>query len=78
MLLPISTLPYVTLTGCSSRKHFLALLPCECYAHGSSGGKLIIFEPCNLACGRIPFIFGLLPGWWLGKCSTSLLLNEHV
>ena len=30
------------------------------------GGKLILFEPCNLNCSRLPFVFGLLPGWWLG------------
>ncbi|KAL8726146.1 MAG: hypothetical protein Q9166_006903 [cf. Caloplaca sp. 2 TL-2023] len=30
------------------------------------GGKLLLFEPCNLNCSRIPFVFGLLPGWWLG------------
>ncbi|KUJ12390.1 uncharacterized protein LY89DRAFT_722023 [Mollisia scopiformis] len=27
-------------------------------------GKLIMFEPCNLTCLRVPFVFGLLPGWW--------------
>lgn len=30
------------------------------------GGKLILFEPCNLECARSAFAFGLLPGWWLG------------
>ena len=30
------------------------------------GGKLVLFEPCNRNCSRIPFVFGLLPGWWLG------------
>ncbi|EDN95526.1 hypothetical protein SS1G_11404 [Sclerotinia sclerotiorum 1980 UF-70] len=28
-------------------------------------GTLLIIEPCNLEALRIPFIFGLLPGWWL-------------
>lgn len=31
------------------------------------GGKLILFEPCNLDCSRLSFVFGLLPGWWLGN-----------
>lgn len=30
-------------------------------------GKLILFEPCNLNCSRLTFVFGLLPGWWLAK-----------
>lgn len=30
------------------------------------GGKLLLLEPCNLHSLRIPFVFGLLPGWWLG------------
>ncbi|KAJ5094368.1 hypothetical protein N7456_010229 [Penicillium angulare] len=30
------------------------------------GGKLVFTEPCNLNNLRVPFIFGLLPGWWLG------------
>ena len=29
-------------------------------------GKLILIEPTNLEAVRIPFVFGLLPGWWLG------------
>ena len=29
-------------------------------------GKLILFEPCNVNCSRLSFVFGLLPGWWLG------------
>ena len=31
------------------------------------GGKLLLLEPTSPSCVRIPFIFGLLPGWWLGK-----------
>lgn len=29
------------------------------------GGRLVLFEPCNLDCSRLSFVFGLLPGWWL-------------
>ncbi|KAL8893510.1 MAG: hypothetical protein Q9192_005191 [Flavoplaca navasiana] len=29
------------------------------------GGTLLLFEPCNLDCSRLSFVFGLLPGWWL-------------
>ena len=29
------------------------------------GGRLILFEPCNLHCSRLSFVFGVLPGWWL-------------
>ena len=29
------------------------------------GGKLLLQEPTSPTCIRIPFIFGLLPGWWL-------------
>ncbi|MCJ1427403.1 hypothetical protein MMC29_005306, partial [Sticta canariensis] len=28
------------------------------------GGKLVLVESCNLYSSRIPFVFGLLPGWW--------------
>lgn len=31
------------------------------------GGKLLLQEPTSLNCIRIPFIFGLLPGWWLAE-----------
>ena len=31
------------------------------------GGRLVLFEPCNLDCSRLPFVFGLLPGWWLAN-----------
>jgi acyl transferase domain-containing protein/NADPH:quinone reductase-like Zn-dependent oxidoreductase/SAM-dependent methyltransferase len=31
------------------------------------GGKLLLFEPCQLSCARLSFVFGLLPGWWLSK-----------
>lgn len=31
-----------------------------------AGGKLVLLEPCNLSCARLSFVFGLLPGWWLG------------
>lgn len=34
------------------------------------GGKLLLLEPTNLNCVRIPFTFGLLPSWWLAKEST--------
>ena len=34
------------------------------------GGKLLLVEPANLNCIRIPFIFGLLPGWWLAEEPT--------
>ena len=34
------------------------------------GGKLLLQEPTNLNSVRIPFIFGLLPSWWLAKEST--------
>lgn len=29
------------------------------------GAKLLLLEPTNLSGSRIPFVFGLLPGWWL-------------
>ncbi|PYI06694.1 hypothetical protein BO78DRAFT_429440 [Aspergillus sclerotiicarbonarius CBS 121057] len=44
------------------------------------GGKLILIEPCNLNAVRIPFVFGLLPGWWLGSedsRSAGPLLSEQ-
>ena len=31
------------------------------------GGKLIVLELTNVHVARIHFIFGLLPGWWLGE-----------
>ena len=31
------------------------------------GGKLLLSEPTNRDCVRVPFVFGLLPGWWLAK-----------
>ena len=31
------------------------------------GGKLILFEPTNPEATRVSFVFGLLPGWWLGN-----------
>ena len=34
------------------------------------GGKLLLQEPTSLNCIRIPFIFGLLPGWWLATEPT--------
>ena len=34
------------------------------------GGKLLLQEPTSQDCVRIPFIFGLLPGWWLAKEPT--------
>ena len=34
------------------------------------GGKLLLQEPTSLNCIRIPFIFGLLPGWWLAEEPT--------
>ena len=34
------------------------------------GGKLLLQEPTSLKCVRIPFIFGLLPSWWLAKESS--------
>ena len=34
------------------------------------GGKLLLLEPTSLDCVRIPFIFGLLPGWWLAEEPT--------
>ena len=42
----------------SSLRHLQGLL--------KPNGKLVISEPCNLNRARIPFVFGLLPGWWLG------------
>ena len=29
-------------------------------------GKLVLFEPSNPQATRVSFVFGLLPGWWLG------------
>ena len=29
-------------------------------------GKLVLFEPSNPEAARVSFVFGLLPGWWLG------------
>lgn len=44
------------------------------------GGTLVLFEPCNLDCSRLSFVFGLLPGWWLSTESHRrwgpLLSNE--
>lgn len=34
------------------------------------GGKLLLQEPTSPNCIRIPFIFGLLPGWWLAEEPT--------
>ena len=34
------------------------------------GGKLLLMEPTSLQCSRIPFVFGLLPGWWLSTEPT--------
>ena len=34
------------------------------------GGKLLLQEPTSPDCIRIPFIFGLLPGWWLATESN--------
>ena len=34
------------------------------------GGKLLLQEPTSLNCIRIPFIFGLLSGWWLAEEPT--------
>lgn len=31
-----------------------------------SSGKLVMFEPSNPEATRVSFVFGLLPGWWLG------------
>jgi len=45
------------------------------------GGKLILFEPCNLNCARTSFVFGLLPGWWLGTESYrrwGALLSDEM
>ncbi|KAL8855884.1 MAG: hypothetical protein Q9178_007504 [Gyalolechia marmorata] len=45
------------------------------------GGRLILLEPCNLDCSRLPFVFGLLPGWWLGTESHRRwgpLLSDHM
>ena len=44
------------------------------------GGKIIILESTNLATSRIPFVFGLLPGWWPGaenRRKLSPLLTEN-
>ena len=30
------------------------------------GGKLLFLEPTNVDVVRVSFVFGLLPGWWLG------------
>lgn len=45
------------------------------------GGKLILFEPCNPESARLAFVFGLLPGWWLGAESHrrwSPLLSDEL
>ena len=45
------------------------------------GGKLVLFEPCNLHCARTSFVFGLLPGWWLGTESYrqwGALLSDEM
>ena len=34
------------------------------------GGRIALIEPCNLAAVRIPFVFGLLSGWWLSTESN--------
>lgn len=36
-------------------------------------GKLILIEPTNLEAVRIPFVFGLLPGWWLSSEDSRYL-----
>ncbi|KAF2107008.1 phenolpthiocerol synthesis polyketide synthase ppsA [Lophiotrema nucula] len=44
------------------------------------GGKLLLFEPTHPTCARLPFVFGLLEGWWLAKeesrALSPLLLDE--
>ena len=45
------------------------------------GGKLLLSEPTNQKCARVPFIFGLLPGWWLAKEPSrewSPILSEEA
>lgn len=45
------------------------------------GGKLVLVESCNLYSSRIPFVFGLLPGWWRGTekhRSLGPLLSEET
>ena len=45
------------------------------------GGKLLLLEPTSLNCVRTPFIFGLLPSWWLAKEPTrewSPILSEEA
>ena len=45
------------------------------------GGKLLLSEPTNLDCVRVPFVFGLLPGWWLAKEPSrewSPILSEEA
>ena len=45
------------------------------------GGKLLLSEPTNPDCVRVPFIFGLLPGWWLGQEPSrewSPILSEEA
>ena len=45
------------------------------------GGKLLLSEPTNRNCVRVPFVFGLLPGWWLAKEPSrewSPILSEEA
>lgn len=57
----------------SSLRHLQSLL--------KPNGKIVISEPCNLNRARVPFVFGLLPGWWLGteeyRFWTPLLSEER-
>jgi hypothetical protein len=44
-------------------------------ANRSRGGKLIMFEITEPDKLRAGFVFGLLPGWWLGNLSPRTFLS---
>lgn len=62
--------------GFESEKYDLVIASCVLHATANMdvtlantrnllkpGGKLVLVESCNLYSSRIPFVFGLLPGW---------------
>lgn len=44
----------------------------QIFAHHNSGGKLILLELTDTEDLIAGFVFGLLPGWWLGRLSENL------
>ncbi len=82
------------LQGFDASKYDLVIASCVLHATASidntlantrkllkPAGKLVLIEPCNLSSLRLPFVFGLLPGWWHGTekhRSLGPLLSEET